>query len=111
MAGRTYSASPFVGTVLLEWALTIFVYRCCFAGAVPTNVPLSYLSIRINCLTIRGSFAQNRQDVESTIRLIEAGNIKLRKTVSGEFSLQDVDEALKLAKDTAGWKQMALMKP
>lgn len=81
------------------------------AGAVPAKVPLPYLHIRINSLTIKGSFAQNRQDVESTIRLIEAGNIKLRKTDVGQFGLHEVDEALKLAKNTDGWQNMVLIKP
>ncbi|MCJ1386709.1 hypothetical protein MMC17_009835 [Xylographa soralifera] len=91
--------------------LTMFMCRCCLAGAVPENVPLPYLTIRVNCLTIRGSFAQVREDVECTIRLIEAGNLKLRKIVAGEFSLKDHAPAMQLAKECAGWEQMVLIKP
>lgn len=78
------------------------------------NMELPYLPIRLNCLTVQGSFAQNWQGVEFTIRLIEAENLKLRKTIAGEFALQDLDEALaalKLVKQSRGWEKMVLIKP
>ncbi|KAL2018150.1 hypothetical protein VTK56DRAFT_1226 [Thermocarpiscus australiensis] len=85
--------------------------RCCFAGVVQGNLQLPYTAIRLNCLTIQGSFAQNRSDVETTIRLIESGRLKLRKEIAGEFGLQDYAEAIKLAKENRGWENMVLMTP
>lgn len=84
---------------------------CCFAGMVPQNVPLPYHTIRVNSLTIRGAFAQSRKDVENTIRLIEDGHIKLYKTISGHFALQDYSKGLILAKETRGWEGMVIIKP
>lgn len=78
---------------------------------VPGNVPLPYLTLRANSISLIGSFAQNRQDVEFTIRLIEAGNLKLRKNVVGQFGLPDVGKALKLAKEASGWGAMVVMTP
>ncbi|KAL7625004.1 hypothetical protein AAE478_004218 [Parahypoxylon ruwenzoriense] len=85
--------------------------RCCLAGMVPENIPLPYSTIRGNCLTIVGSFAQNRQDVALTIRLIEAGNIKLRKDIAGEFTLQDIAKAMRLANEIRGWEKMVVITP
>jgi threonine dehydrogenase-like Zn-dependent dehydrogenase len=78
---------------------------------VPGNVPLPYLVLRANSISLIGSFAQNRQDVEFTIRLIEAGNLKLRKDVVGEFGLSDIEKALKLAKEAPGWGKMVVITP
>jgi len=78
---------------------------------VPIDVPLPYSIIRVNGLTIYGAFAQSREDVEFTIQLIETGRLKLRKIVAGEFALENVSEALKLAKETKGWEKMVLIKP
>ncbi|KAI1134062.1 putative isopropanol dehydrogenase [Hypoxylon sp. FL0543] len=85
--------------------------RCCFAGMVPENVPLPYGVIRANCLTLLGSFAQNRRDVALTIRLIEAGNINLRKKITGKFSLEEVGDAMKLANEARGWENMVIIAP
>jgi D-arabinose 1-dehydrogenase-like Zn-dependent alcohol dehydrogenase len=78
---------------------------------IPGNVPLPYLIIRANSISVIGSFAQNRQDVEFTIRLIEAGNIKLRKDVVGGFGLLEINKALKLARDAPGWGKMVVITP
>ncbi|KAK3167998.1 hypothetical protein OEA41_004444 [Lepraria neglecta] len=75
------------------------------------NVPLPYLTIRANSISLIGSFAQNRQDVEFTIRLIEAGNLKLRKDVAGAFGLQEIDKALRFAKEAPGWGKMVVITP
>ncbi len=85
--------------------------RCCLAGMVPGNVQLPYLTIRANSISLIGSFAQNRQDVEFTIRLIEAGNLKLRKDVAGAFGLPDIDKALRSANEATGWGKMVVITP
>lgn len=78
---------------------------------VPGNMTLPYAVLRANSISLVGSFAQNSQDVEFTIRLIEAGNLKLRKDVVGEFGLPDIDNALKLAKEVPGWGKMVVITP
>ena len=78
---------------------------------VQGNLPLPYTTIRLNCLTIQGSFAQTRADLEATIRLIESGRLKLMKEIAGQFALQDYGEAIKLAKENRGWENMVLMTP
>lgn len=72
---------------------------------------MPYTAIRLNCLTIQGSFAQSREDVEVTIRLIETGRLKLRKVIVGEFALKDYSKAIKLARESRGWENMVLIKP
>ncbi|KAI0007093.1 putative isopropanol dehydrogenase [Xylariaceae sp. FL0662B] len=47
----------------------------------------------------------------ATIRLVEAGNLKLRKTVAGEFGLNQLDQAIKLAKESRGWEKLVLIMP
>lgn len=78
---------------------------------IPGNVSLPYLTLRANSISLIGSFAQTRRDVEFTIRLLEAGNLKLRKNVIGAFGLQDIDKALKLAKEAPGWEKMVIIAP
>ncbi|KAL1881218.1 hypothetical protein Daus18300_001069 [Diaporthe australafricana] len=85
--------------------------RCCFAGMVPPNVPLPYSVIRVNCLRVQGYFAQTRDDVAYTIRLIESGNITLRKSVAGQYKLPDWHDALECANSTRGWESMVVLKP
>ncbi|OBT39046.1 hypothetical protein VE00_10702 [Pseudogymnoascus sp. WSF 3629] len=108
-----FSSPEMVGSTHLEVGLHALKRfgRCCLAGMIPGKVPLPYLTIRANSISIIGSFAQNRQDVEFTIRLIEAGNLKLRKDIAGEFGLRDIDEALKLAKEASGWGKMVIITP
>ncbi|ROW12026.1 hypothetical protein VPNG_05281 [Cytospora leucostoma] len=85
--------------------------RCVLAGAIPDNLQLPYLTVRINCLTVKGSFAQNREDVEFAIRLIESGNLKLRKTIAGRYPLDEYETAVSLSKATRGWEQMVIVMP
>ncbi len=75
------------------------------------NLQLPYTTIRLNGLTIQGSFAQNRADVEVTIRLIESGRLKLRKEIAGKFALEDYEKAIKLAKENRGWENIVLITP
>ncbi|KAF7562270.1 hypothetical protein G7046_g1849 [Stylonectria norvegica] len=85
--------------------------RCCFAGVIIDNVALPYAVIMSNCISIQGSFAQNRSDVVQTIRLIEAGRLVLRKTIAGDFGLSEHSEAFRLAKVNRGWEKMIIFKP
>ncbi|CAG8042934.1 unnamed protein product [Penicillium salamii] len=85
--------------------------RCCFAGVILDNVSLPYALIMANCLTLRGQFAQSREDVVQTVRLIEAGILKLRKTIVGPFPLEEYDFVMKLAGESRGWEKMVLFGP
>lgn len=63
------------------------------------------------CLMIKGQFAQSRDDVAQAIRLIEAGNMKLRKEVIARHSLEEYEEALTLAAASGGWRSLVLLTP
>ena len=85
--------------------------RCCFNGVITEDVPLPYAVIMGNCLTIRGQFAQMRQDVAQTVRLIETGKLKLRKEIIGPFPIEEHAEMLDIAANSRGWKKMMLFAP
>jgi threonine dehydrogenase-like Zn-dependent dehydrogenase len=63
------------------------------------------------CLTIKGQFAQSRDDTARAIRLIESGNLTLRKEVIAQHPLEEHEEALKLAANSGGWKKLVLFTP
>ncbi|KFG86077.1 putative isopropanol dehydrogenase [Metarhizium anisopliae] len=85
--------------------------RCCFAGVVLEDVSLPYAPIMVNCITIRGQFAQGHRDVAQVIRFIESGTLKLWKKVQGPFSLKQYKEALAAAKESRGWDKMVVLAP
>jgi len=82
--------------------------RCCFAGVIIDNVQLPYALIMANCLTIRGQFAQSREDVVQTVKLIEAGNMKLRKRIVGPYPFEEYAQVMELAAQSKGWEKMIL---
>lgn len=96
---------------LVNFVLITWCRRCCFAGSIPVDVPLPYSKIRVNQLTIVGSFTQSRGDVAQTIRLIERGRLSLRKDVEGEFGLGEFDRALEMANEVRGWEKMVVLMP
>jgi threonine dehydrogenase-like Zn-dependent dehydrogenase len=58
---------------------------------------------------IKGQWAQDRSDIIRAINLIEMGNLKLRKSISQAFSLQDHEMAMKSAlAQSSGWEQMVV---
>ncbi|KAJ7739833.1 putative isopropanol dehydrogenase [Mycena metata] len=103
-----YSPPAAAGTTHIEAGLLALKRygRCCFAGVIVDKVPLPYAVIMSQCLTIRGQFAQSRDDVVQSIRLIETGNLKLTKTILRGFSLEEHEEALKLAGQSGGFEKM-----
>jgi threonine dehydrogenase-like Zn-dependent dehydrogenase len=62
-----------------------------------------------NGLTIKGAFACRREDTAQTIKLIEAGNLKLRKNVLGPFPLDDFSSTMELAEKSGGWDKMVVL--
>jgi threonine dehydrogenase-like Zn-dependent dehydrogenase len=63
-----------------------------------------------HCLTIRGQFAQDRKDVIKAVRLLEAGNLKLRKCIDQEFTMENHEAAMKSAAQSSGWEKMAVFR-
>ena len=74
------------------------------------NVALPYALIMSHCLTIRGQFAQDRADVVRAINLIETGGMRLKKTITEEFQLEDHQTALTTVKKAGGWARMVLFR-
>ncbi|KAJ6588644.1 putative isopropanol dehydrogenase [Mycena capillaripes] len=85
--------------------------RCCFAGVIIDNVQLPYALIMANCLIIRGQFAQSREDVVQTVKLIEAGNMKLKKKIIGPYPFEEYSQVMDLAAQSKGWEKMILFGP
>jgi len=61
-----------------------------------------------HCLTIKGQFAQDRSDVIRAINLVEMGNLKLKKSITQSFSLEDHKMAMKSAAESSGWEKMVV---
>ncbi|KAK6206492.1 hypothetical protein LQW54_007674 [Pestalotiopsis sp. IQ-011] len=108
-----YSPPMAAGTTHIEAGLLALKRhgRCCFAGVIVDKVPIPYAAVMAQCLTIKGQFAQSRDDVAQAIRLIEAGNMKLRKEVIARHPLEEYEEALTLAAASGGWKSLVLLTP
>lgn len=84
------------------------LFRCCFAGVILDNVKLPYHYIMENRLTIKGAYACHREDTAQTLRLIEGGNLKLRKKILGPFPLNDFSKTMELAAKSKGWDKMVV---
>ena len=74
------------------------------------NIALPYALIMSHCLTIRGQFAQERADVVRAINLIESGGIRLKKTITGVFQLEDHEIAMRTVKQAGGWARMVVFR-
>ncbi|ETS79001.1 hypothetical protein PFICI_08854 [Pestalotiopsis fici W106-1] len=108
-----YSPPMAAGTTHIEAGLLALKRhgRCCFAGVIIDNVPIPYAVVMAQCLTIKGQFAQERDDTARAVRLIEAGNLTLRKDIIAQHPLEEHAEALKLAAESGGWKKLVLFAP
>ncbi|KAF2995906.1 hypothetical protein E8E14_000982 [Neopestalotiopsis sp. 37M] len=108
-----YSPPMAAGTTHIEAGLLALKRhgRCCFAGVIVDKVSIPYAVIMAQCLTIKGQFAQSRDDTARAIRLIESGNLTLRKEVIAQHPLEEHEEALKLAANSGGWKKLVLFTP
>jgi threonine dehydrogenase-like Zn-dependent dehydrogenase len=66
-------------------------------------------------LTIKGQFMYSRQQAADTVRLVEAGILKLGKEagheIVGEYALEDWEEAIRVGEGVAGWGKQILFTP
>ncbi|TGJ82807.1 hypothetical protein E0Z10_g5950, partial [Xylaria hypoxylon] len=79
------------------------------------TLPIPYLKALVNSWTIKGSYMYSREDLEGTVRLAEAGLMKLGKAaghvVRGVYGLDDFLAAIDKAVETAGPGSLVYIKP
>jgi len=84
-------------------------------GVLMKDIAIPYVSVVINNLTIRGQYMYERDDARDLIKLVEAGVLKIGRSVGhevvGEFALQDWQKAIEVASATSGAGRLVVLKP
>ena len=77
--------------------------RASLMGVIQNDLPISYSTMVMKSLTIRGQHMYEREDVRGIIKLAESGLLKLGKSAGvdfiGEFPLEEWEQAFNLAAD------------
>ena len=90
--------------------------RAMIMGAVFSNPELPYYLVMRNNLRIQGRYMFERWHGEQAIKLVETGYLKLGDGENSgikiqKFGLDDVEEALDVARKDAGWGNMIVLEP
>ncbi len=89
--------------------------RAVFMGGIGEPIQLPYGLIMFKCLKICGKYSYERSDTNRLIKMAEAGNLKLGSATgvktTGEFGLEQGNEAVKAAADSPGFGTQVLLKP
>jgi len=84
-------------------------------GGIMGNVEIPYGLTMSKNITIKGKFMYEREQTERFIKMVEFGNLKLGKEsgmqVLGPYGLDDVEQALDVAAEHAGWGEDVVLAP
>lgn len=80
-----------------------------FIGGAPTELPLSYVDIMLQELTIRGSFMYPRHVPGDILRMINAGTLNVDAFKIHVFPLDDVNDAIAKAPSFKGLEYCAIV--
>lgn len=79
------------------------------------NVEIPYGLTMFKNLTIKGKFMYEREQTKRLIKMVEFGNLKLGKEsgvqVLGPYGLDDIEKALDVAAEHAGWGEDVVLAP
>ncbi|KAM3086998.1 hypothetical protein ACMFMF_000929 [Clarireedia jacksonii] len=89
--------------------------KASFMGGIFGTIEINYISLMMRSLRIQGRFMYTREAVVRMIKMIEKGNLKLGisggvKTI-GKYGLDQIDEAMKIAKTETAWGKQVLLVP
>ena len=89
--------------------------RASFMGGIFGNIEVNYILLMMKSLRIQGRFMYGREAVVRMIKMIEKGNLKLGASggvqIIGKFGLDQIDEAMKIAKMETAWGKQVLLVP
>jgi propanol-preferring alcohol dehydrogenase len=71
---------------------------CVLVGLPPGDFPLPLFDVVANCITIRGSFVGNREDMAETLAFAAAGRVKADIALEPLSAINDVFQRLKQGK-------------
>ena len=81
---------------------------CLMGGRADTTLPVPYLFMMFNNITLRGSLMYEDEDVKGLLKLAESGILKLNAAgglgVLASYPLEDYAKALEAAKSCAEGK-------
>lgn len=84
-------------------------------GGIMGNIEIPYGLTMFKNITIKGKFMYEREQTERFIRMVEFGNLKLGKEsgmqVLGPYGLDDVEQALDVVAEHAGWGEDVVLAP
>jgi alcohol dehydrogenase len=80
-----------------------------FIGGAPTELPLSYVQIMLQELTIRGSFMYPRHVPGDILRMINGGILDFNAVKVHAFSLDDINDAIAKAPNFKGLEYCAIV--
>lgn len=89
--------------------------RCSLMGGINENISIPYAVVMFKNIRIQGIFMYTRAQVKQFIKLVEAGSLKLGKAsgvkVLGPYSLDTLDEALKVSAANPRWGTQVVLTP
>jgi threonine dehydrogenase-like Zn-dependent dehydrogenase len=89
--------------------------RASFMGGIFGNIEINYISLMMRNLRIQGRFMYGREAVVRMVKMIEKGNLKLGASagvrIIGRYGLDQIDEAMKIAKMGTAWGKQVLLVP
>ncbi|RFU31292.1 hypothetical protein B7463_g5084, partial [Scytalidium lignicola] len=90
--------------------------KASFMGGIQGKVSINYSMIMMKSLRIQGRFMYSREMMVRFLKLLEKGNLKLGEAntgvkTTGKFSLDEIQQALEVAKKEAGWGTQVILVP
>ncbi|KAH8666543.1 chaperonin 10-like protein [Xylariales sp. PMI_506] len=89
--------------------------RATMMGFITSDLPVSYMHLGTQNLTLRGQFMYERADVPGVIRLVEKGLLRLGAEggyeLRGKYSLDEIDECFRATESSSEAGQFVLIAP
>ncbi|KAF4637310.1 hypothetical protein G7Y89_g774 [Cudoniella acicularis] len=113
-----FSPAAAAGSTHISAALAALKFggRAVFMGGIPGKVQIDYILVMLKSLRIQGKFMYERDTVAKMVKMIEKGNLKLGEMHTGaktvaKFGLEDIQEAMQVAKKESGWGKQVVLLP
>jgi NADPH:quinone reductase-like Zn-dependent oxidoreductase len=109
-----HSATGSTNVTAAAMALRPYGRVALMGGRVDDTIPISWMTLLLNNLTVRGQFMFEREDQRFVIQVLEAGLLHLNapgKQVVAEYGLESLAEAMDKALETSGVGNIVSIKP
>ncbi|KKA25550.1 hypothetical protein T310_0430 [Rasamsonia emersonii CBS 393.64] len=84
-------------------------------GFAHGDLSVNYAQMILKCLTLKGQYMYDREDVKGLVKLAERGVLKLGKKagvqILGQYKLEEWEKALEHAAENGAWGQQVVFRP